>query len=276
MLGVVAGVSTLAKHATAQEQQAPAAGRGGRGARPPEYTPHAQADAATIARGQQIFSANCGFCHGSDARGGSGGPNLLRSQLVMNDDKGEAIGVVVLNGRPDLGMPKFDFTAAQVTDIAGYLHSLYISGRDPSRDVPVNIVVGNAKAGEAFFNGAGKCATCHSVTGDLAAIGTKLDPKAVQNSLVSGNAGRGKGLPDVPPTTVKVTPASGPAVEGTLERVDDFVVILTDTHGNHVSIPRDGNTKVEIHNPLQAHLDMLPNLTDAQMHDLTAYLVAVK
>jgi cytochrome c oxidase cbb3-type subunit III len=261
------------------------AGRGGRGAGgggfANAYPQHAQADQEAIDRGRQTFSVNCSFCHGSDARGGEGGPNLLRSQLVMNDQNGEAIAVVVQNGRPDRGMPKFDLTTAQVSDIAAFIHSFRVAGYDASRDVPPNILVGDAKAGEAFFNGAGKCSTCHSATGDLAGIGGKMEPKAVQNALVSGGGGgRGRGpsagIP-VPPTTVKVTLASGKTYEGQLDHVDDFLVSLTDADGNRLSFDRDGDVpRVEIHNPLQAHIDMLPKYTDDQIHNLTAYLVTLK
>ena len=271
--------------------QAPAAGgaqagRGGRGAGggggfANAYPQHVQADQAAIDRGKQIFSVNCSFCHGSDARGGEGGPNLLRSQLVMNDQNGEAIAVVVQNGRPDRGMPKFDFTTAQVSDIAAFIHSFRVAGYDASRDVPPNIVVGDAKAGEAFFNGAGMCSTCHSATGDLAGIGGKMEPKALQNALVSGGGGgRGRGPSAgiaAPPTTVKVTLASGKTYEGKLDHIDDFLVSLTDADDNRLSFDRDGEVpKVEIHNPLQAHVDMLPKYTDDQIHNLTAYLVTLK
>ncbi len=88
-----------------------------------------------------MFGVTCSFCHGSDARGGEGGPNLIRIQLVMDDQNGEAARGVVQNGRPDRGMPKFDLRTQQVSDVAAFLHSLYISGHDPSRDIPVNIVV---------------------------------------------------------------------------------------------------------------------------------------
>jgi cytochrome c oxidase cbb3-type subunit 3 len=257
-------------------------GAGGGGGFANAYPQHSQADQAAIDRGKFLFSVNCSFCHGSDARGGDGGgPNLLRSQLVMNDQTGEGIGAVVLNGRPDRGMPKFDFTTAQISDIAAFVHSFRVAGYDASRDVPPNIVVGDAKAGEGFFNGPGKCNTCHSVTGDLAGIAGKMDPKALQNALVSGGGGgRGRGpaggIP-VPPTTVKVTLASGKIVEGKLEHVDDFLVTLTDADGNRLSYDRNGDVpKVEIHNPLQAHIDMLPKYTDDQIHNLTAYLVTLK
>ena len=69
-------------------------------ARPSAYPVRPPADPAVVARGHQIFSANCSFCHGSDARGGEGGPNLIRSQLVMDDNNGELIATVVQNGRP--------------------------------------------------------------------------------------------------------------------------------------------------------------------------------
>src|SRR4249919_3812196 len=49
-------------------------------------------DPAMIARGQQIYAATCRACHGPDLRGGDmGGPNLLRSQRVLNEQNGELI-----------------------------------------------------------------------------------------------------------------------------------------------------------------------------------------
>jgi mono/diheme cytochrome c family protein len=273
--------------ATPAPPATPAAGAQGRGGRggggggfANAYPQHTQADQESINRGRQLFGVNCSFCHGSDARGGEGGPNLLRSQLVMNDQNGEAVAVVVQNGRPERGMPKFDLSSAQVSDVASFIHSFRVAGYDASRDVPPNLVVGDAKAGQAFFSGPGKCSTCHSVTGDLAGIGGKMEPKALQNALVSGGGGGrgrgGSGTP-VPPTTVKITFASGKVAAGKLDHIDDFLVSLTDADGNHVSFDRNGEVpKVEVHNPLQAHLDMLPKYTDDVIHNLTAYLVTLK
>jgi len=65
-------------------------------------------DPAAVERGKGQFSVNCGFCHGPDARGGDGGgPNLMRSDTVLLDEKGEKIGPVIMNGRADKGMPSF-------------------------------------------------------------------------------------------------------------------------------------------------------------------------
>lgn len=257
-----------------------AAGRGGRGGRGGggAYPMHAQADEATIARGQAIYGQYCASCHGPDARGGQGGINLVRSQLVMDDDKGELITPVVQSGRPDLGMPKFDLTDSQVTDIAGYIHKVGASYRTII-SYPTNIVVGDAAAGKAYFEGDGKCSTCHSVTGDLAGIGGKMDAKTLQNALVSGGGGRGRGANGVvvPPTTVTVTLIGGKVVEGKLDHLDDFVVTVTDASDNRFTYDRSKSVaKVVVHNPLQAHIDMLAKLTDDEIHNLTAYLVTVK
>jgi cytochrome c oxidase cbb3-type subunit III len=222
---------------------------------------------------------NCAFCHGSDARGGEGGPNLIRSQMVLNDQNGERIAAVVQNGRPDGGMPKFNFTGAQVTEIAAFLHTIPVGGRDPARQVPINIVVGDANAGKTFFDA--RCGTCHSAAGDLKGIASKVaDPKTLQQTWIMPNAGRGgRGAPppNMRPTSVTVILASGQKVEGRLGRIDDFLVTLTDVEGKLRSFPRKGDQpRVELHDPMQPHLDLLPVYTDKDIHDVTAYLVTLK
>ena len=262
--------------------QAPAAGgRGGRGGGfANAYPTHAAADPGTIARGKQAFDVNCSFCHGNDARGGEGGPNLLRSELVLSDDKGELIAPIVGGARIDKGMPKIDLPMTTITDIAGYIHSLAVTSRDPIRKPPTTILVGDAAAGKAFFDGAGKCSTCHSVTGDLAGIGGKYDPKTLQNALVAGQVSGGRGAAPtsaVPPTTAKITLASGEVVEGKLDRIDDFDVSVVMADGTRRSFRRNGDVpKVEVTNPLRAHINMLRTLTDDQIHNLTSYLVTLK
>jgi cytochrome c oxidase cbb3-type subunit III len=243
------------------------------------YPERPPADPAAVERGHQIFSANCSFCHGSDARGGEGGPNLIRSQLVMDDDHGELITTVVQNGRPDKGMPKFDLTTDEIAKIATFIHSIPVGGRAASTGI-VDPLVGDAKAGEAYFNGPGKCSTCHSVSGDLAGIGTKYtDVRALQGAILSGESlGRGAASASSRPLkTVTVTLRNGQTVEGRLDQIDDFLVSLTDADGNYHSYPRHGDyPKVVVKDPLQPHLDMLRSAKDDDIHNLTAYLVTLK
>jgi cytochrome c oxidase cbb3-type subunit III len=267
-------------------QAPPAAGRGrggggggGGGGFANAYPQHAQADAASIERGKALYGVNCTFCHGSDVRGGEGGPNLLRAQLVLNDQHGELITPIVQNGRPDAGMPKFELSPAQISDIAAFIHSFRVAGYDASRDRPISILVGDAKAGEAYFKT--KCASCHSAAGDLHGLGAKFeDPRALQQAwLMPGGGGRGGrgGGSAVPPTMVTVTLANGPKVEGRLLRIDDFLVTLTDANGNEQTIRRDGAVpKVDIRDALDPHRELLRVYSDKDIHDVTAYLVTLK
>jgi mono/diheme cytochrome c family protein len=281
----------LAQRSLAQQPLAPAAaGRGGRaggGGGMGAYPQHAPADPASVERGRALYGVNCAFCHGSDARGGEGGPNLLRAQIVLNDRTGELIAPVVQNGRPDAGMPKINLSMAQITDVANFVHSFRVGGYDISRNRPPSILVGDAKAGEAYFQS--KCASCHSVAGDLKGIGARFDdPKLLQNFFVMpgggrggfGGSGGGGGAPpsNLPPTTVTVTLVGcNQRVEGRLGRIDDFIVTLTQADGTPRSFRRDGDTpKVEIHDPMAHHRGLLKVYTDNDIHNLTAYLVTVK
>jgi mono/diheme cytochrome c family protein len=248
------------------------------------YPQRAPADHDAIARGKTLYGVACAFCHGSDARGGETGPNLLRSQLVLNDQDAELITPVVQNGRPEKGMPRMDLTAAQVKDIATFVHSFRVGGYDESRMVPPSILVGDAKAGASYFTAT--CAGCHSLTGDLKAVGARFpDAKVLQQTWLMPGAGRGfggfggggGGGVTVSPTTVTVTLPSGEKVEGRLGRIDDFSVTLTTGDGAFRSFRRTGDTpSVVVKDPLQPHKDLLPKYTDKDIHDLTAYLVTVK
>ncbi len=253
-------------------------------ARPSAYPDRPPADPAMVERGKTAYSVNCAFCHGVDARGGSGGPNLIRAELVMNDKDGELIGTVLREGRE--GMPKFDMPPPQIADLAAFIHSFRVGGYDISRMTPPSIVVGDAQAGAAYF--AKTCARCHSVSGsekgNLTGIATRIaDPKTLQQTWLMPGAGRGGfGGPQAPaarvsPTTVTVTLAGGKTVEGRLVRIDDFFVALTDSEGLPRTFTRNGETpKVEIHDPLKPHRDLLATYRDKDIHDLTAYLVTVK
>jgi cytochrome c oxidase cbb3-type subunit 3 len=228
-----------------------------------------QPDAAAAARGKPLFTSNCSFCHGANARGGDTGPDLLRSAVVLHDDKGEEIGPVVHNGRPARGMPAFPgLTEAQLADLAEFLHLQVELAANRGTYQVKEIVTGNAAAGEAYFNGPGKCNTCHSVTGDLQHIGTKFSPPDLQHAFLSPTDR------DMPKVTV--TLPSGQIITGTLKRLDDFDVSLTDAQGEFHSYARSDGVKVEVEDKLAAHRRLLDQYNDSDMHNLTAYLVTLK
>jgi cytochrome c oxidase cbb3-type subunit III len=256
---------------------------GGRGAAPPapqrrqDYPDRPAGDPAAIERGKALYGANCQFCHGADTRGGDGGPSLLRSGTVLDDQRGELIAPVVRAGRP--GMPKFTLSDEQIGDIAAFVHSFRAAGYDESRHRPPSIIVGDARAGESFFNA--RCASCHSVTADLRGLAGRItDERLLQQTWLLPGSGGGRGGPPpvtVPPVTVTVTLSSGEKVEGKLDRVDDFSVSLTTADGTHRSFRTSGAApKVDIHDPLQPHRDLLRVYTDNDIHNVTAFLVTLK
>jgi cytochrome c oxidase cbb3-type subunit 3 len=272
-------------------QGPPGAGGRGRGQATFPAQQRPPGDPALIARGKTLFEINCRLCHGADLRGGDmGGVNLLRSNLVLTDQHGELILPVVHGGRQNPGMPPMPPFPQIVDDdvkaIAEYIHSVAATmrgqGNPPPGSEPVvlNILVGDANAGKTYFGA--KCASCHSATGDLQGIGVRYaDPVQLQNSWVAGGTGGGRGgrggAASKAGVTVTVTTASGQKLEGRLDRIDDFIVVLTPADGVQRSVRRIGDVpKVEIHDPLEGHRKLLSEYTDKDMHDVTAYLVTLK
>src|SRR3954468_3154506 len=232
----------------AQTPAGPAQGGRGRGQATFPAQQRTLADPAVIARGKTLFEINCRLCHGADLRGGDmGGVNLLRSNLVLTDQHGELILPVVHAGRQNPGMPPMppfpQIPDDDVKAIAEYIHSVAFTmrgqGNPPLSAEPVvlNIVVGNAAAGKAYFTA--KCSSCHSESGDMQGVASRYsDPVQLQNAWVSGGGGggrggggRGRGGANRREVSVTVTTASGQKVEGRLNRIDDFIVTL---------IPDDG------------------------------------
>jgi cytochrome c oxidase cbb3-type subunit 3 len=255
----------------------------------PRFPAHQRppADPAVVERGRGLYAGNCGPCHGVDARGGQlGGPNLLRSQLVLADKDGELILPVVHQGRPGTIMvPRPDIAEADVKAMATYLHHLQAQGSNqggppPGEEVPLDILVGDARAGAAYF--ATQCASCHSTTGDLQGIATRVpEAMALQNLWVSG--GRAAGRRQFRPpsersrATASIALPSGETIQGALVRIDDFLVTIRTEDGTQRTFRRSGDVPaVTITDPLQAHQDLLLVLSNRNMHDVTAYLATLK
>jgi cytochrome c oxidase cbb3-type subunit III len=240
------------------------------------FTPGPAPDPAAVERGQKLFAPTCGFCHGPDGTGKSG-PDLVASALVIRDNGGDLIGRVVHDGRPGKGMPAFaSLTGLQIADISAFLHSQIRAAANRFAYSFQEVVTGNAQAGEAYFNGAGKCNSCHSVTGDLAGIASKFQPPDLQARLVyPGPSFPGFGGPPPKPTQVTVTLPSGEKVSGTLITQNPFKIALKDESGAYRSLPVAG-AKIELNDPLEAHKKLIDTITDTEMHDVLAYLETLK
>ena len=143
---------------------------------------------------------------------------------------------------------------------------------------PPSVLVGDARAGQAYFDA--KCNGCHSPTGDLKGIATRIpDPKALQNRWVAG----GRRTPRRRLGNSSRPPSPSPSYlqakkwTGRLVRIDDFLVTVGLPDATVRTFRRDGDVpKVEVHDPMKAHRDMLSVYTDQNMHDVTAYLATLK
>jgi cytochrome c oxidase cbb3-type subunit 3 len=275
---------------------APAAGRGGgnqapagqgRGRgfqqspasqKPPEtVTPQAYPP-ELVQRGQALFAANCGFCHGRDAMGGETGPDLTRSSLVAEDVRGDKILPLLHTGRADKGMPPSTLADSDLTAIVAFIHDTKAkadSNEGNRRTVDVSdLQTGNAQAGQQYFNGAGGCAKCHSPTGDLAGLATRLQGlQLFQRMLYPGARGRGGESRATPVATVQL--ASGETITGKVAYKDEFNIAITDASGYYRSWPT-GKVKVTINNPLDAHIAQLGKYTNDDLHNVLAYLQTLK
>jgi len=237
--------------------------------------------AEIIARGDGLYQVNCQACHGADLRGGDqGGPNLLRSDFVLNDVAGELIGQVIRDGMNRMP-PITTLDAAGIEAVAGYIHSVVAraerQGAPPRVEYELDIVVGDAERGERFFEQ--ECAACHSTTGDLAGIAAEIgDPVNLQNTWVGGRrqgrfGGAGSGGSTV---TVTVTTPGG-RVSGELLRHDDFFVSLRTPEGEYSSFTLVGDrVSIEISDPLERHRELWSELEDSTIHDVTAYLETLR
>ena len=239
-------------------------------------------DKAAAERGQQTFVASCAFCHGSDARGSQRAPDLIQSELVNKDDRGELIGDLLTKGRQDKGMPAFPALAGQAADIANFLHGRI--GAVMNRFAyKIDLgATGDARAGERYFNGPGGCGECHSPAGDLAHVATRYKPDQLLGAIAFPGPSTlyyvGVNMRPVsrPPIALTVRLPSGREYSGTAIHIGEFDVSLRDADGVFRSFDRTAEIKVDIKDPLDGHRRMLSRYRDADLHNLLAYLMELK
>src|SRR5262245_17840921 len=227
-------------------------------------------DNAAADRGRLLYTQYCIYCHGSAAKGGDQGPDLVRSTVVLRDRQGNAIGPAIRKSATH----QADLTETQVLDLSHFLHQrveTVASNRNPRGQI--NVLTGNAEAGGAYFNGTGKCNTCHSTTGDLAGIASRIpDPVNLQQRFLFPSLSPG-GTKHV---EVTVTPSNAVPVSGMLVRIDNFNVSLRDGTGDYRTFRRVPGLKVEVRDPLAVHHQLLDQYTDTDIHNVVAYLETLK
>lgn len=223
---------------------------------------------AHIEAGNTAFQQKCAFCHGRDAGGGESGPDLTRSKLVLEDVNGDKISVVVHNGRPGK-MPPFDVADPEMTDLVAFIHAQQKKAAKAGNRKGVDVAdlqTGNLAAGKQYFEGAGTCLKCHSATGDLAHIATKYPALQLEEHML---------YPRDAKSTATVTLPSGKVLQGTVEYHDEFTLGIKLADGTYQSWPVS-RIKYKIEAPQQAHVELFSKYTDADIHNLMAYLQTLR
>ncbi len=224
--------------------------------------------AEQVKAGESFFVQQCAFCHGRDTGGGEDGPDLTRSKLVADDVNGSQIGPVVRNGRNN--MPRFTVTDRELAALGAFIHTqknIAESQNGKRKGVdPEDLSTGNLEKGKQYFNGTGKCAECHSPTGDLAGVATRNPGLKLFQRLMYPRGAKVK---------MTVTLPSGETVTGNRAYVDEFTVALRDASGRYRSWPA---AKVTVHldDPAEAHVELLAKYTDDDIHNLMTYLLTLK
>jgi cytochrome c oxidase cbb3-type subunit III len=233
-----------------------------------------------VARGAKVWQADCVTCHGASARGSDKVPTLIRSLLILRDRQGSELGPFLKKGHPtQSGRSSASIPEGDVADLMQFIRQrINDTLRGSPVFVPGNILTGDAKAGEAYFRGAGGCTKCHSVDGDFRAVGGRYsNPVDLQQRMLFPLPARGRGAgPNRTAITAVITPASGAALTGVLVDEDDFFITVRDAAGNLQTVRKTAAMKIAITDPLRAHREWLDRVTDTQIHDLVAYLVTVK
>lgn len=245
--------------------------------RPPQAPPQSY-PAEQIEAGRVLFSAQCGFCHGRDAMGGETGPDLTRSTLVAEDVRGDKIAPVVRAGRPEKKMPGFQFADADIAALVAFIHDARtkaesLEGGRRAVDV-ADLQTGNAEAGRRYFEGPGGCTKCHSATGDLAGVASRMQGLTLMQQMLYPT-GRGRGARPLTPPAVTVTLPSGQTIGGKLAYRDEFTIAMTDSAGIYRSWLAS-RVKFAVTDPREAHFAQLGKYTNADLHDVLAYLQSLK
>src|SRR5579862_5396587 len=153
---------------------------------------------AGMAAQNPLFTEKCAVCHGAEAKGGDRGPALAFNRRLGSRSIDDLMAVIK-NGTPG-GMPGFPLIENQLRELASYVHSLNATAFElmPGGDVA---------AGERFFFGQGKCASCHAVNGrgnstngpDLSSVGRQMTLAELETALSDPSAriADGYGVADV-------------------------------------------------------------------------------
>ena len=227
--------------------------------------PYPQAD---IEYGSRIFAAQCTSCHGMSGDQVAG-VNLRSGQFkhVFSDSD---LRAVITNGISGTAMPPHSFNPAELAAVLAYIRNMATFDAR-------NVSLGDAKRGEAIFNGAGNCGSCHRVNGkgprvapDLSNVGALRTANLLDQSLVDPSAAM---LPIN--RSVRAVTRDGKVITGRRLNEDTYTVQLIDDHEQLVSLDKSQLSEYTVikTSSMPSYKD---KLNSQEIADVVAYLLTLK
>jgi len=223
---------------------------------------------ADIRYGAQIYTAQCSACHGVNGDQVNGVD--LRSGQLRRAPSDTDLRNVITNGIPGTVMPPFKFDPPELTGIVAYIRNM--------RDFDARAVtLGDASRGQAWFEGAGGCTSCHRVYGkgprvapDLSDIGAIRTADILQRTLLDPN---GSILPMN--RSVRVVTRDGKVINGRRLNEDTYSVQLIDDQEHLLSV-----AKADLREYTVTKTTNMPSYKDKasaqDLADVIAYLLSLK
>lgn len=232
-----------------------------------------------LQRGQRLYQAHCGRCHGVLGMGGEG-PGLAVSRLPRAPDHAAVVDII-RNGIPGTGMPGLRATILpdeEAALVAAHVISL--------REAQLVEIPGDPERGRQVFETTGICYSCHIVEGrgvgigpELTGIGMRRGPEYLRASLVDPAAelpvfrsGARSGFARYLP--LRAVTSDGTVYEGMRVNEDAFTVQITTGAGSIVSLRKADLAELEKrfgHSLMPA----TANLSSEDIDNLIAYLASL-
>jgi PQQ-dependent dehydrogenase (methanol/ethanol family) len=182
-------------------------------------------DALSQEQAKKTYAVQCALCHGAEARGGEYGPALARN----SDLRGKSVAWlhdVIENGIPSGGMPAFNLPSGDLNALALWIELKNIPATQ-------SLLPGDRAAGEQYFFGKGKCASCHMVAGrgsvygpDLSSIANERTVPEIRAALLEPSAHVTPGYESL---TVRLR--NGQTLHGFARSQSNFEITLQDSNG---------------------------------------------